>query len=176
MWHKVAPALARDFTVVAADLRGYGDSSKPASTADHAPYSKRAMARDQVAVMRRLGFDRFSVVGHGRGARCAYRLAPDHPQHVRKLAVLDIIPTGDALSRANMSFAINFWVWFFLAQPADLPERIVGANPQMFLDYMLDGEIGPMTFAGARSTAVTFSPRRHRRRPAQNCGRSSRTN
>ena len=138
MWHKVAPRLARDFSVVAADLRGYGDSSKPPSTPDHAPYSKRAMARDQIEVMRQLGFDTFSVVGHDRGARCAYRMALDHPKRVTKLAVLDIIPTGDAFRSANMSFAMDFWVWFFLAQPVDLPERLIGANPQAMLDYMLD--------------------------------------
>ena len=139
MWHKVAPRLARDFSVVAADLRGYGDSSKPPSTPDHAPYSKRAMARDQIDVMRQLGFREFSVVGHDRGARCAYRMALDHPQSIRKLAVLDIVPTGDVFRRVDMSFAIDFWVWFFLAQPADLPERIIAANPQAMLDSMLDG-------------------------------------
>lgn len=139
MWHKVAPRLARDFSVVAADLRGYGASSKPPSTPDHAPYSKRAMARDQVEVMRQLGFREFAVVGHDRGARCAYRMALDHPERITKLAVLDIVPTGDAFSGTNMSFAINFWVWFFLAQPADLPERVIGQNPRLFLDYMLDG-------------------------------------
>jgi haloacetate dehalogenase len=92
MWHKVAPRLARDFTVVAADLRGYGDSSKPPTAPDHAPYSKRVMAQDQIAVMRHLGFERFFVAGHDRGARCAYRLALDHPECVLKLAVLDIVP------------------------------------------------------------------------------------
>jgi haloacetate dehalogenase len=142
MWHRIAPRLAQDFTVVAADLRGYGDSSKPPTTPDHAPYSKRAMARDQVEVMRQLGFDRFFVVGHDRGGRCAYRLALDHPQRVLKLAVLDIVPTGEAFRRADMAFGLAFWVWFFLAQPYDLPERVVGADPHMFLDYMLDGWSG----------------------------------
>ena len=142
MWHKIAPRLAQDFTVVAADLRGYGDSSKPPTTPDHAPYSKRAMARDQVEVMRQLGFDRFFVVGHDRGGRCAYRMALDHPQRVLKLAVLDIVPTGEAFRRADMAFGLAFWVWFFLAQPYDLPERVLGADPQMFLDYMLDGWSG----------------------------------
>ena len=142
MWHRVAPRLAREFSVVAADLRGYGDSSKPSSTPDHAPYSKRAMARDQVEVMRQLGFETFSVVGHDRGARCAYRMALDHPERTARLAVLDIVPTGDAFRGANMSFAMDFWVWFFLAQPADLPERIIGASPQTILDYMLDGWSG----------------------------------
>ena len=142
MWHKVAPRLARDYSVVVADLRGYGDSSKPPSTPDHAPYSKRAMARDQIDVMRQLGFETFSVIGHDRGARCAYRMALDHPERIRNLAVLDIVPTGDAFRGANMSFAMDFWVWFFLAQPTDLPERIIGANPQAMLDYMPDGWSG----------------------------------
>ncbi|HET6360703.1 MAG TPA: alpha/beta hydrolase [Gemmatimonadota bacterium] len=138
MWHKVAPRLARDFTVVAADLRGYGDSSKPPTAFDHAPYSKRAMARDQVELMRQQGFDRFFVAGHDRGARCAYRLALDHPHAVLKLAVLDIVPTGDVFRRADMTLGLAFWVWFFLAQPYDLPERVIGRDPQLFLDYMLD--------------------------------------
>jgi haloacetate dehalogenase len=138
MWHRIAPWLARDFTVVATDLRGYGDSSKPPSTPDHAPYSKRAMARDQVEVMRQLGFERFFLVGHDRGARCAYRLALDHPERVLKLAVLDIVPTAEAFRRADMKFGLAFWVWFLLAQPYDLPERVLGQNPQLFLDYMLD--------------------------------------
>jgi haloacetate dehalogenase len=138
MWHKIAPQLARNFTIVVADLRGYGDSSKPPTTSDHAPYSKRAMARDQVEVMRQLGFDRFFVVGHDRGARCAYRMALDHPERVLKLAVLDIVPTGEVFRRADMKLGLAFWIWFLLAQPYDLPERLVGANPQLFLDYMLD--------------------------------------
>jgi pimeloyl-ACP methyl ester carboxylesterase len=95
MWNQVAPRLAEDFTVVAADLRGYGESSKPPTTDDHEPYSKRAMARDQIEVMGQLGFERFSVAGHDRGGRCAYRLALDHPELVERLAVLDIVPTGD---------------------------------------------------------------------------------
>jgi haloacetate dehalogenase len=128
----VAPLLANDFTVVAADLRGYGDSSKPPTTADHAPYSKRAMARDQVEVMRQLGFEQFSVAGHDRGGRCAYRLALDHPERVRKLAVLDIIPTGEAFRRADMRFGLGYWHWFFLAQPEPLPEQLIQANPEAF--------------------------------------------
>jgi len=132
IWHRVAPRLARDFTVVAADLRGYGDSSKPPTTTDHAPYSKRAMAEDQIAVMRQLGFDRFGVAGHDRGGRCAYRMALDHPECVGKLAVLDIVPTGEAFRRANMAFGLGYWHWFFLAQPDPLPERMIGANPDNF--------------------------------------------
>jgi haloacetate dehalogenase len=132
MWHQVAPRLTQDFTVVVADLRGYGESSKPATTADHEPYSKRAMARDQVAVMRELGFDRFSVAGHDRGGRVAYRLALDHPDRVAKLAVLDIVPTGEALRRADADFALGYWHWFFLAQPAPFPERLIGHDPDAF--------------------------------------------
>lgn len=132
MWHKVAPALARQFTVVAADLRGYGQSSKPPTTPDHEPYSKRAMARDQIEVMRQLGFERFFVAGHDRGARCAYRMALDHPERVLKLAVLDIIPTWEALRRTNMAFSLGFWHWFFLAQPYPLPEQMIGANPDNY--------------------------------------------
>jgi haloacetate dehalogenase len=132
MWHEVAPRLAQQFTIVAADLRGYGQSSKPPTTPDHEPYSKRAMARDQVEVMRQLGFDRFFVAGHDRGARCAYRLALDYPEHILKLAVLDIIPTGEAFRRTNMAFGLGFWHWFFLAQPYPLPERLIEANPDNF--------------------------------------------
>jgi haloacetate dehalogenase len=132
MWHRIAPMLARDFTVVATDLRGYGESSKPETTPDHEPYSKRAMARDQVAVMRSFGFERFFVAGHDRGGRCAYRLALDHPERVLKLAVLDIVPTGEAFRRADMRFGLGFWHWFFLAQPHPLPERMIGADPDAF--------------------------------------------
>jgi haloacetate dehalogenase len=132
MWHRVAPRLAREFTVVAADLRGYGESSKPPTTADHEPYSKRAMARDQVAIMARLGFDRFFVAGHDRGARCAYRMALDHPERVLKLAVLDIVPTVEVFRRIDRTLGLSFWHWFFLAQPYDLPERMIGADPDAY--------------------------------------------
>jgi haloacetate dehalogenase len=131
-WHKIAPYLAQHFTVVAADLRGYGDSSKPATTPDHEPYSKPAMARDMVCLMQRLGFEQFYVAGHDRGGRCAYRMALDHPERVRKLAVLDILPTGEHFRRANKDFALKWWHWFFLAQPADLPERLIGADPDYY--------------------------------------------
>jgi haloacetate dehalogenase len=135
MWHAIAPRLAQDFTVVAADLRGYGESSKPSTTPDHMPYSKRVMAQDQIVVMQHLGFDRFYVAGHDRGDRCAYRMALDHPERVEKLAILDIIQTGEAFRRANMTFGLGFWHWFFLAQPYDLPERLIGANPDNFYFY-----------------------------------------
>jgi haloacetate dehalogenase len=132
MWNLVAPRLAADFTVVAADLRGYGDSSKPPTTPDHEPYSKRAMARDQVEVMRQLGFERFGVAGHDRGGRCAYRLALDHPKRVERLAVLDIVPTGDMWHRVDMEFGLVDWHWFFLAQPAPFPEEVIGSNPDAY--------------------------------------------
>jgi len=132
MWHHIAPLLARDFTVIMPDLRGYGDSSKPPTTIDHFPYSKRAMARDQIAVMKHLGFTQFAVAGHDRGGRCAYRLALDFPEAVTKLAILDIIPTGEAFKHTNKEFAMGFWHWFFLAQPFDLPEKMIGENPDNF--------------------------------------------
>lgn len=108
MWHRVAPVLARQFTVVCADLRSYGRSGKPASTPDHAPYAKSAMAIDMVRLMEALGFSTFSVAGHDRGARVAYRLALDHPGSVERLALLDVIPTGEAFSRADIRFALAF--------------------------------------------------------------------
>jgi haloacetate dehalogenase len=138
MWHRVAPKLAERFTVVATDLRGYGHSGIPPSRPDHAPYSMRALARDQLEAMSGLGHDRFDVVGHDRGARCAYRLALDHPAAVSRLTVLDIIPTGDAFGRADMAFSLGFWIWTFLAAPEPVPERFVVAAPEVIVDHMLD--------------------------------------
>src|SRR5918911_540046 len=138
MWRGVAPLLARSFTVVCADLRGYGRSGCPASTPDHAPYAKRAMARDMVDVMEHLGFSRFSVAGHDRGGRVAYRLAIDHPARVERLAVLDIVPTGDAWRYADARFAA-FWPWSLLAQPEPLPERLLSAAPDAVIDDALGG-------------------------------------
>ena len=129
MWHAVAPELAKRFTVVASDLTGYGMSSKPPSTPDHAHYAKRAMARDQVGLMRSLGFERFRVAGHDRGGRVGYRMALDHPQAVERLAVLDIVPTYEAFARGGREFGMGYYHWFFLAQPAPLPERLIGADP-----------------------------------------------
>src|ERR671917_1158006 len=133
MWHIVAPRLARDFTVVATDLRGYGNSSKPESSANHQPYSKRTMAKDQVAVMRHFGYERFALCGHDRGGRVGYRMALDHPGVVTKLAVLDIVPTWEAFYHADMAFGLSYWHWFFLAQPYDLPERLLAAEPEKTL-------------------------------------------
>jgi haloacetate dehalogenase len=139
MWRSVAPRLARRFTVVCADLRGYGRSGCPASAPDHAPYAKRAMARDMVAVMERLGFRRFAVAGHDRGGRVAYRLALDHPGSVDGVAVLDVLPTGETWDRADARFALGFWPWSLLAQPEPLPERLVAAAPEAIVDDALGG-------------------------------------
>ena len=127
MWHKIAPRLAEDFTVVAADLRGYGDSSKPEGGPDHAGYSFRAMANDQVEVMRSLGFGRFCVAGHDRGGRVAHRMALDHPASVRKVAFLDIVPTHHVLHNIRKEWAVDSYHWFFMAQPYDYPERMLVA-------------------------------------------------
>jgi haloacetate dehalogenase len=138
MWHRVAPRLADRFSVVATDLRGFGDSGTPPSAPDHSPYSMREIARDQVEVMRALGYSEFSVAGHDRGARCAYRMALDHPHAVRRLAVLDIVPTGDAFGRADMEFSLGFWVWSFLAAPEPVPEELIGRAPAVIVNHMLD--------------------------------------
>jgi haloacetate dehalogenase len=138
-WHRVAPRLAERFTVVATDLRGYGDSARPATDARHAPYSKRAMAEDQVAVMRRLGFERFAVAGHDRGGRVAHRLARDHAERVTRLAVLDISPTKKMYESTDQRFATLYYHWFFLIQPFDLPERLIGADPDYYLLRKLGG-------------------------------------
>lgn len=134
MWHRVATLLAQQFTVVCADLRGYGNSGCPASTVNHEPYSKRAMARDMIAVMKRLGFTRFSVAGHDRGGRVAYRLALDHPEQIVRLAVLDIVPTETVWERADDRFALAFWPWLLLAQPEPLPERILTTAAETIVD------------------------------------------
>jgi haloacetate dehalogenase len=127
-WYRVAPQLAQRHTVVCPDLRGYGESGKPRTTPDHAPYSKRAMARDGVALMRALGHERFAVVGHDRGSYVAFRLAMDHPELVSALAVLDSVPIGEALARCDARFARAWYHWFFFAQP-DKPERAILSDP-----------------------------------------------
>lgn len=133
MWHKIAPALAERFTVVAADLRGYGDSSKPAGGDNHENYSFRAMARDQVMVMDTLGFSRFLAAGHDRGARVLHRMALDHPDRVQKAVLLDILPTLYMYEHTDMAFARGYYHWFFLIQPFDLPERLIGAETEHYL-------------------------------------------
>jgi len=133
MWHKVAPRLAETFTVVAADLRGYGDSSKPASTPNHAAYSKRATAADQVEAMERLGHRQFLAAGHDRGGRVLHRMCLDFPDRVLKAAVLDIVPTYRLFAATDKEIATGYYHWFFLIQPYDLPERLIGANPEYYL-------------------------------------------
>jgi haloacetate dehalogenase len=145
MWRHVAPALAVDHTVVAADLRGYGDSAKPAPDAAGLVYSKRLMARDQVGLMRQLGFGRFQLIGHDRGARVAHRLVLDHPGVVTRLAVLDIVPTRYVLGHVTRAMATAYYHWFFLARPAGLPERMIGADPAFWIRSL----IGPLLGEGA---------------------------
>ncbi|WP_119293124.1 alpha/beta fold hydrolase [Azohydromonas sediminis] len=139
MWHRVARRLAPHFRLVLPDLRGYGDSAKPPGGADHAAYGKRAMAADVVALMRSLGHARFDVAGHDRGGRVAHRLALDHPQAVARLAVIDIAPTLDMYAATDMAFARAYYHWFFLIQPAPLPERLIGADPRFYLHAKLGG-------------------------------------
>jgi haloacetate dehalogenase len=133
MWHRVAPALARDYTVVCADLRGYGDSAKPKGVPGHANYAKRAMALDMVEVMQTLGFLRFHVVGHDRGGRVAHRMARDHGRRVQSLTVLDISPTLKMYQGTNMQFAKAYYHWFFLIQKAPLPERMLAGQVPWYI-------------------------------------------
>lgn len=150
IWHKVAPTLAQHYTLVAADIRGYGDSSKPAGLSDHANYAKRAMAQDQVTLMRTLGFERFLVLAHDRGARVAHRLAMDHAQAVRRLVTLDIAPTLAMYEQTDEAFARAYWHWFFLIQPAPLPERLIEADPARYITDLM----------GKRSAGLApFDPR-----------------
>lgn len=137
MWHRVANDLARQFTVVMMDLRGYGDSARPASDPAHSPYSKRAMALDAMAVMRHHGFERFQVLAHDRGARVAHRLAADHPAAVRRMLLLDIAPTLAMYSNTSEAFARAYWHWFFLIQPAPLPEALLDADPVRYLHSVM---------------------------------------
>jgi haloacetate dehalogenase len=139
MWAKVAPQLAGDFTVVCADLRGYGDSSKPQCAADKLNYSFRAMAADQVALMQALGFPRFHVVGHDRGGRTSHRMALDYPHAVLTLAVLDIVPTYAMFMETNRRVAGAYWHWYFLSQPEPFPEGLIGADPDYFYETCLVG-------------------------------------
>jgi haloacetate dehalogenase len=133
MWHRIAPALAQRYTVVCPDLRGYGDSGKPPTDAQHAPYAKRAMALDMVELMRGLNLPRFRLAGHDRGGRVAHRLCVDHPDAVERVAVLDISPTRLMYAQTDRAFATAYYHWFFLIQPFDLPERLIGADPLYYL-------------------------------------------
>ncbi len=139
IWHRVAPKLAEHFTLVAVDLRGYGDSDKPASDAsvNHAPYSKRVMAQDMVSVMQTLGFARFKVLAHDRGARVTHRMLVDHPTVVERATLLDISPTLAMYEQTNMEFARAYFHWFFLIQREPLPETLIEANPEFFIEKMM---------------------------------------
>jgi len=137
MWRKLAPRLAAEFTVFVPDLRGYGDSSKPPAGPDNAGYAKRALSQDQVETMAALGFDRFFVAGHDRGARVAHRLALDHAEQIERLALLDIVPTLYRFETIDQKAATGSFHWFFLIQPGGLPERLIGAEPEFFLRHML---------------------------------------
>ncbi len=149
IWHKAAGALARHFTVVATDLRGYGDSGKPRGTADHGNYAKRVMALDQVEVMAHLGYPRFRVLAHDRGARVAHRMAVDHPDRVERLVTLDIAPTLAMYEKTNREFATQYFHWFFLIRPHPFPETLIGADPELYLKHTL----------GSRSAGLApFSP------------------
>lgn len=149
LWARVAPDLAQHFTVVCADLRGYGQSSKPPAPPDAANYSFRAMARDQLGLMRSLGFETFALVGHDRGGRAAHRLAVDAPEAVSRLVVMDIVPTHTIFMRADRHLAAVYWHWYFLQQPWPFPERLIGADPDFFYETCLFGwgAAGPDDFA-----------------------------
>jgi haloacetate dehalogenase len=152
MWHRVAPALAPRFTLVIADLPGYGWSAAPPADAEHAPYTKRAMAAAMVEAMETLGFVRFRLAGHNRGGRVGYRLALDHPGRLEQLAVLDIIPTWDMWHRMNAALASRAWHWMFLALPEPFPETLIGRDPKFFFDSRAR--------AGAKAKTVSvFDPR-----------------
>ena len=139
-WRKVAPSLARQYTVVTPDLRGYGDSGKPDGGEAHVNYAKRTMAADLVELMEALGLARFAVVGHDRGARVAHRMALDHPDHVSRVALFDIAPTATMYARTDKAFATRYFWWFFLIQPYPLPERLIDADPEFFLRTHIDGQ------------------------------------
>jgi haloacetate dehalogenase len=163
MWAPVAPRLAERFTVVCADLRGYGDSDKPAGAPPHLAYSKRALAADMLAVMGALGHERFAVVGHDRGGRVGHRMALDAPGRVTRLAVLDIVPTPHVFATIDQGMATAYYHWFFLAQPFDLPERLIGADPIYYLHKKLGGWGTPL---GAFAPAALAEYERCFRDPA----------
>lgn len=147
MWHKVTPELAKHFTVVVADLRGYGASATPPSDAYHANYSKRAMARDMVNLMQALGHDRFAIMAHDRGGRVAHRLAADHPDCVSRMTILDIAPTREMYANTDDAFARAYWHWFYLIQNAPMPEEMIGADPRSYwLRKCGDGKAGLAPF------------------------------
>jgi haloacetate dehalogenase len=152
-WHKVAPILAEKFTVICADLRGFGDSGKPASDSEHFAYSKRVLAQDQIETMQKLGFEKFAVVGHDRGARVAHRMALDHGNHIEKLALLDIIPTKVAFEMTDQKIATDAFNWFFSIQEGGLPERLIEAESAFYLNWCLDSWVGSKNVIDPRAVA-----------------------
>jgi haloacetate dehalogenase len=150
IWHKVAPTLAKHYTIIASDLRGYGESSKPHGKSDHSTYSKRAMAADQHALMKSLGYDQFFLLGHDRGGRVSHRLAADFPNSVLSLMVLDISPTLSMYEQTSMDFAKGYWHWFFLIQPEPIPETLIGANPEFWLKNHMGRHAGTAIFSPDR--------------------------
>ena len=159
-WRKVAPQLARQYTVVTPDLRGYGDSSKPDGGDQHINYSKRAMAADLVELMAALELERFSVAGHDRGGRVAHRLALDYPGHVERLALFDIAPTATMYARTDKAFATRYFWWFFLIQPYPLPERLIDADPEFFIRTHIDGQNKVARCACPRRSAASWASSR----------------
>lgn len=164
MWRKLAPLLTQKFTIVMADLRGYGESSCPPSTEDHSPYSKRIMAKDMIEAMRQLGFSQFSVMGHDRGARVAYRMALDYPEVIQHLIVCDVVPTDIAWQKADARMMLDFWPWSMLTQPAPLPEHILEANAADIVNNACDNwDSSPETFLpeDRRTYILALSDPRH---------------
>ena len=153
IWHRVAQQLAKSHTVVMTDLRGYGDSSKPQGSHDHLNYSKRVMALDQIEVMRHFGFSEFDVLAHDRGARVAHRLALDHPKAVKSLVLLDIAPTLAMYEKTSNQFARSYWHWFFLIQPAPMPERLIEADPSAYVRDVLGRRSAGLAPFDARALA-----------------------
>ena len=150
IWEIVAPELAKNFTVIASDLRGYGQSSKPLGKNDHSTYSKRSMASDQHALMQALGYKQFYLLGHDRGGRVSHRLAMDFPESVMRLMVLDICPTLTMYDNTTMEFARGYWHWFFLIQPAPVPETLIGANPEFWIKQHMGRHAGTGIFTPER--------------------------
>jgi haloacetate dehalogenase len=146
-WHKIAPTLAQSFTVIATDLRGYGDSSKPDGGPDHAAYTFRAMGEDNFAVMTALGFERFAVAGHDRGARVAFRMALDRPKRIERMAALDIVPTHHVLTNLSLGWGLESYHWFFMAQQAPFPEKLICADLGYYIQYKLNKGVGLRIFS-----------------------------
>jgi haloacetate dehalogenase len=157
MWHKVAPELAKRYSVVCPDLRGYGGSFKPPVARDHAPYAKREMAKDMAELMTHFGHEEFLVAAHDRGARVAHRLALDHPQRVRKLALMDIIPTLEHFERADMAFGLGYYHWFWFAQPHPFPENVISAAPDAWWRAHTSREPKPPDFFAKEALADYMS-------------------